>query len=251
MKISIIIPTKNEHGNVDRLIKKINEITEKYNLDNELLVIDDNSTDGTIEDVEKICRSQKNLHLYQRSQYSHLFPKYPKKWKYLGIGSAHKVGYNLAKGDFIITIDADLSQPPEKIMDLINLLKNGYDIGIGSRYIKGAKSEQRILNHIISRVGNIYLSIMFRLRITDFSNGYRIIKKEIWEKIKRYEYTNANNFLIELLYYGHVNGAKIGETPIYFKKREIGNSKTPFKEEVLKALYLPIKLKRLNQKSRR
>jgi len=186
MKISFIIPTKNEHGNVDRLIKKINEITEKYNLDNELLVIDDNSTDGTIEDVEKLCRSQKNLYLHQRSQYSHLFPKYPKKWKYLGIGSAHKVGYHLAKGYLIITIDADLSQPPERIMDLINLIKNGYDIGIGSRYIKGAKSEQRILNHFISRMGNIYLSILLGLKITDFSNGYRIIKKELWEKIKSY-----------------------------------------------------------------
>ncbi len=251
MKISFIIPTKNEHGNVDRLVKKINEISENYNLDNELLVIDDNSTDGTIEDVEQLCRSQKNLKLYQRSEYSHLFPKYPKKWNYLGIGSAHKIGYHLAKGDFMITIDADLSQPTEKIMDLINIIKNGYDICIGSRYIRGAKSEQRILNRIISRTGNIYLSIMLRLKITDFSNGYRIIKKEIWEKIKRYEYTNENNFLIELLYYAHINGAKIVETPIHFKKREIGQSKTPVKEEILKALYLPIRIKLLNNKLRR
>jgi len=140
MKVSFVIPTKNEHGNIERLIKKINEITTKYNILNEILIIDDNSNDGTIEDVENLKKSQNSIHLIQRKNFSNMFPKFPKRWKYLGIGSAHKIGYNLAKGDLIISMDADLSHPPEKITTMIKLINSGYDICVGSRFIKGGKS---------------------------------------------------------------------------------------------------------------
>ncbi len=100
MKISITIPTKNEYCNIDRLIKKINTIVKDNNIES-VLVIDDNGVDGTQDDVEILMNSQDNLRLIQRSNYKHWFPKYPKRWKYLGIGSVYKIGYNLAKGDLI------------------------------------------------------------------------------------------------------------------------------------------------------
>ena len=243
MKVSFVIPTKNEHGNIKRLIRKINEITSKYNILNEILIIDDNSNDGTIEDVKNLMEFQNNIHLIQRKNFSNIFPKYPKKWKYLGIGSAHKIGYNLAKGDLIISMDADLSHPPEKITNMINLINSGHDICVGSRYVRGGGSDKNILNQVISRLGSLYLSIFLGIKIKDLSNGFRVIRKKIWEKIKNKQYTNDNNFLIESLYYAHKNGAKITESPVFFKEREIGESKTPLLKETLKAILLPIRVK--------
>jgi len=250
MKVSFVIPTKNEHGNIARLIKRINQVTKEYNIDNEILVIDDNSEDGTIEDVENLIKNQKELQLIQRSKYSSLFPKFPKKWKYLGIGSAHIVGYNLAQGDLIISMDADLSHRPEKIPELLRKIKNGYDICLGSRYIRGGGTDKNFINRIISIMGNYYLSVMLGIKLNDLSTGYRVIKKSIWDKIKIFNYTNDNNFLIESLYFAHRNGAKLTEIPIFFKEREIGESKTPLVKETIKALTLPLKVIMKNKKNR-
>ena len=242
MKVSFVIPTKNEHGNISRLIKLINEITHKYKIDNEILVIDDNSKDGTVEDVTELIPNQKGLRLIQRRNYISLFPKYPKKWKYLGIGSAHRIGYNFAKGKIIISMDADLSNRPEKVPELLKKLEKGYDICVGSRYVSGGGTDKNFLNRIISRMGSYYLSVMLGVKLKDLSTGFRAIKRDVWEKIKSNNYTNDNNFLIESLYFAQKQGAKITEIPIFFKEREIGESKTPLVRETIKALTLPIKL---------
>jgi len=248
MKVSIVIPTKNEHGNIDRLIKKINEVVKKHKINTEILVIDDQSEDGTIDDVKELQKSQNNLKIIQRANYKHLFPKYPKKWKYIGLGSAHKIGYILAEADLIISMDGDLSNNPKEIPKLIKKINEGYDVCVGSRYIGGGGSDKNILNQIISRFGNNYITLLSGIRINDFSTGYRAIKKKTWDKIKKIEYSNDNNFLIESLYFAHKNGAMISEIPIFFKEREIGESKTPLIKETLKALILPFKLKLINQK---
>ncbi len=245
MKVSIILPTKNEHGNIDILIKRINDVNVKHKIDSEILVVDDNSTDGTIDDVEKLMQTQKNLKIIQRKKYRQLFPR---KWKYLGIGSAHKVGYNLAQGDLIISCDADLSHPPEQIPTLINIIQHGYDFVICSRYIEGGGSDKNYLNQIVSRVGSAYLSLMLGIKLRDLSNGYRAFKKEIWIKIKDLEYSNDNNFLIQSAYYAHKSGAKLAALPSFFKERVIGESKTPLLKELLRAIILPFRLKFLMNK---
>jgi dolichol-phosphate mannosyltransferase len=232
MKVSFIIPTLNEHGNITRLIERINKITKKNDINNEIIVIDDNSTDGTIEDVKNLQKNQENLKLIVRK-------------KPLGIGSAHVVGYNLAQGDLIISMDADLSHSPEQIPEFIDKINYGFEFVVSSRYIEGGGTDKNFINQSISKIGSLFLSVMFGIKIKDFSSGYRAIKKEIWKKIKNYKYSNKNNFLIESIYYAHKNGAKITEIPIFFKEREIGKSKTPVLREALKALILPFKIKLL------
>ncbi|MFX1391929.1 MAG: glycosyltransferase [Promethearchaeota archaeon] len=230
MKISIIIPTLNEHGNITRLIKRINKITKENNIKNEIIIVDDNSTDGTIEDIKILQKNQKNLKLVVRE-------------KPYGIGSAHIEGYNLAQGDVIISMDADLSHPPEKIPEFLTKIKSGFDMVMSSRYIPGGATDKNLRFYLISKIGGYYLSIMLRIKILDFSTGYRAIKKELWKKIKNHKYSNKNVFLIESIYYAHKHGAKLIEIPIFFKEREIGESKTPLFKEALKALFLPIKMK--------
>ena len=117
MKVSFILPTLNEHGNITRLIKKINDITRINNIENEIIVIDDNSIDGTIKDVKNLVKNQKNLKLIVRKDQK-------------GIGSAHIVGYCLSKGDLIISMDADLSHPPEKIPEFISRDDIKYTIAV-------------------------------------------------------------------------------------------------------------------------
>jgi len=230
MKISFVIPTYNEHGNITRLIERINQITKNYELENEIIIVDDNSTDGTIEDINDLQKNQSNLNLKIRK-------------KPMGIGSAHRDGYNLAQGDLIISMDADLSHPPDKIPHLIKKIKNGYDFVIGSRYMEGSGSNKGVIFRIMSKFGSFYLSLMLRIEISDFSNGYRAIRKSLWEKIKKYKYSNQNNFLIESIYYAYKHGGRIGEIPTKFRERELGKSKTNLFREAIKAIFLPLKLR--------
>lgn len=234
MKVSFVIPTLNEHGNITRLIERINKIIKKINLDYEIIVIDDNSTDGTIEAVKNLQKIQENLNLFVRE-------------KPQGIGSAHIEGYNHAQGDLIISIDADLSHPPEKIPEFIAKIKSGFDMVMSSRYIPGGATDKNLKFYLVSKIGGYYLSLMLRINILDFTTGYRAIKKDLWQKIKNYSYSKKNVFLIESIYYAHKHGAKLSEIPIFFKEREIGESKTPLFKEAIKALFLPFKMKFLSR----
>ena len=230
MKVSIVIPTLNEHGNITRLVDKINSITKIEKFETEIIIIDDHSTDGTIEDVKCLQKQQGNIHLVVRE-------------RRMGVGSAHIVGYNLATGDVIISMDADLSHPPEKILELIEKIQNNYDMVMGSRYIRGGATDKTFKFYFLSKLGGIFLSRLLKIKILDFTTGYRAIKKELWEKIKDYKYSNHNIFLIESIYYAHKHGALTSEVPIFFKERLIGKSKTPYLKEGVKALILPFRLK--------
>jgi len=237
MRVSFVIPTLNEHGNITRLIERINKIIKKINLDYEIIVIDDNSTDGTIQAVKNLQKIQENLNLFVRE-------------KPQGIGSAHIEGYNQAQGDLIISMDADLSHPPEKIPEFIAKIKSGFDMVMSSRYIPGGATDKNLKLYLVSKIGGYYLSLMLRINILDFTTGYRAIKKDLWQKIKNYSYSKKNVFLIESIYYAHKCGAKLAEIPIFFKEREIGESKTPLFKEAIKALFLPFKMKFLSREKK-
>ncbi|TFG04741.1 MAG: glycosyltransferase [Promethearchaeota archaeon] len=230
MKVSFIIPTLNEHGNIKRLIKKINQITDLHGIENEVIVVDDNSVDGTIDDVRELQKIQSNLTLIIR--------KKPE-----GIGTAHITGYNHAQGDLIISMDADLSHPPERIPRFINKIKQGYDMVMSSRYVPGGATDKNLKYYLISKLGGYFLSISLRINILDFSTGFRAIKSELWQEIKNYKYSKRNVFLIESIYFAHKHGARLAEIPIFFKERQIGESKTHLFTEAIKALFLPLKLR--------
>ncbi|MHA1724460.1 MAG: glycosyltransferase [Promethearchaeota archaeon] len=227
MFVSFVIPTLNEHGNISRLIDSIKKITTVHEINCEIIIVDDSSTDGTIEDIKNLQKLYENIRLIVRK-------------KERGIGSAHIVGYNHAQGDVIISMDADLSHPLEKIPEFLQGIQNGYDMIMGSRYVQGGKTENTIKHYLISKLGGYYLSLLLRISIKDSATGYRAIKKELWGKIKSYRYSKRNLFLIESVFFAKINGAKMKEIPIYFRDRKIGRSKTRLITEALKALILPL-----------
>ena len=142
-----------------------------------------------------------------------------------------------------MSIDADLSHPPEKIPEFINKIKNGFDMVMSSRYIPGGNVDQNIKNYLVSKLGAHYLSLMFRIPIKDFTTAYRIMRRELWEKINSYKYSKKNMFLIESIYNAYKHGAKLSDVPIFFKDREFGVSKTPLLKMAIKSLFIPFKMR--------
>jgi dolichol-phosphate mannosyltransferase len=221
-KILIIIPTYNELENIKKLIQCIFNVNENY----EIIIIDDNSPDGTGEVINNIKPTYPNLHLIKR------------KGK-LGLGTAYLTGMQYGienKYDIIVTMDADFSHDPNYLPAVIGLLDKN-DIGIGSRYVPGGGTENwGIHRKILSRVANFVAKLVLGIKSNDNTAGFRAYKREMLEKIDFTKIkSNGYSFLIELIYTCQINKAKVGETPIIFVDRAEGTSKIS-KQEIFKAI---------------
>jgi len=213
MELSLVIPTYNEKENIQQLIKKIQEEFTKNKIKGEIIVVDDNSPDGTGKILEKIKKKQKNLKVIHRSEK-------------LGLSSAVLEGWKIAKGRFLGVMDADLSHPPEKIHEMYSIIKNGdADIVIGSRYaqggkIKGWSLKRKLMSKVATLLARIYTNVK------DPMTGFFMLKKEVIEKVN----LNSKGFkiLLEILVKGKYRAIK--EIPITFVNRTHGKSKAGIKE---------------------
>lgn len=212
--VSFVLPTYNERENIVKLIEKIENISRKNNIKPEIIVIDDNSPDGTADEVRKLNRKYNNIRLFVRE-------------RKLGIASAHILGYKKAKGDIIITMDADLSHNPATIPQFISKINEGYDIVIGSRHIDGSYYERKTMNikikYFLSKFGNILSTLISHVPVHDFTNGYRAFKKKVADDIDIE--SKGNSFLMEFVVKAHRKGYKITEIPVTFFDRKAGKSK--------------------------
>ncbi|MCL7411686.1 MAG: polyprenol monophosphomannose synthase [Methanosarcinaceae archaeon] len=212
--LSVVIPTYNESMNITKLVTLIDSILVENEIDGEIIVVDDNSPDGTGDVVRELMVNYPHLRLLSRK-------------KKEGLGVAHMAGYAEAHGDIIVSLDADLSHDPREIPVMLNRIKDGFDMVIGSRYVKGGKVvEKPLFNVIASKVAGILAKVGFGVNIDDFTNGYRMFKKEIYESIKTHDYSKGNVFLAEFVYYAHKNGYKVIEIPTTFVERSAGETKT-------------------------
>lgn len=211
--ILICAPTYNESNNIEIFCKEVLKI--KINID--LLIIDDNSPDGTSEKVKKLKLKYKNLYLLKRE-------------KKLGIGSALREGMNYAlKKNYyaLMTIDADLSHNPKEIPLLIKKLKSN-DFIIGSRYIDKGKSDYVGYRDIISRVANKLCKILLNIPLNEFTTSFRAYNYKCLKILSNSSLTsNGYSSQIEFIFYIYKAGLKCTEIPINFKKRFKGKSKIP------------------------
>ncbi len=236
-KISIVIPTYNEIGNIEKLISSLQQVMEHYNPNFEILVVDDNSPDGTGELVKKISKSNPKIKLIQRPERT-------------GLGDAYKVGFQHINGDIIFEMDADFSHDPIDIPKFIKSLQK-MDVIVGSRYVKGGGNYNRSKSRIIiSRVANILASFFFNLQLTDCTSGYRAYKKKVIDTIIPYVNCQKYTFQVEMLEKAKIFGFSIGEVPISFRDRQRGKSKfnlgeiNEFLKELLKKLLLIDRIKK-------
>ena len=220
-KILVFTATFNEKENIHKLINKII----KFNPQVHILVVDDNSPDGTVHIIKKLQKKFKNLYLISRK-------------KKEGLDSAHKLGYNYAlkkKYDFLITMDADLSHDPKIIKNFIKYLPN-YDFIIGSRYIKGGKCLMKGRRLFLSKYGNLIIRKILGINLTEFTTSYRgfnikKLNKFTLNKVK----TSGYSFFMGTVFEIYNRCYSIKEIPIIFKDRTSGVSKIP-KLEIIRTL---------------
>ena len=228
MKTLVISPTYNEVRNIETLINQVLDDS-KY----DLLIIDDNSPDGTAEKVKKFQKKYSNLFLESRE-------------KKLGLGTAYLLGFNWAikRGyDSIVQIDADLSHDPKDIAKLVNRLKD-YDLVIGSRYIQGVSVVNWPIRRLILSYGaNIYTKIITGIPINDGTGGFKAWRVELLKKIKLGEVKSQGySFQIEMNFRAWRKKARIYEEPIIFVDRTIGESKMS-KKIMYEAIWIVIRLR--------
>jgi dolichol-phosphate mannosyltransferase len=229
MKSIVVIPTYNEADNIESLIKSINEQVP----DMHILIVDDNSPDGTSNIVEKIMENDNRVHLIKRSGK-------------MGLGTAYCEGfkYCLEKGyDAICEMDADFSHDPAELKNFLKLFDD-YDLIIGSRYVVGVNVVNWPLSRLILSYGaNLYTRIITGMPIKDATGGFKCFRAS---KLKEIDLdtirSNGYGFQIEMNYRMWKNGARIKETPIIFVDRRSGVSKMN-KSIIYEAIFLVWKLK--------
>ena len=180
MKISVVIPCFNEINTISEILQKINKALNKYEF--EVLVIDDCSTDGSVELLEKLKLNNKNVRVIFNS-------------KNLGKGASLRKGFDEAKGEIICIQDADLEYDPNDLIPMIDLIIGGFaDVVIGSRFrgngpVRANLFINRVANFIITTLTNIFTN----LSLTDIECCYKVFKKDDIQKI----YLRENRFGIE------------------------------------------------------
>ena len=212
MKTLIISPTYNEVKNIQSLVEQIFKLDPSYHL----LIIDDNSPDGTAEKVKELKSLFDNLHLEER----------PGK---AGLGTAYLFGFDwaLKNGyDAVVQMDADLSHDPNDVPRLISQLKN-HDLIIGSRYVEGVSVVNWPIRRLILSYGaNIYSSFITGMPINDGTGGFKAWNISILQKIELKKVRSQGySFQIEMNFRAWRLGARIKEEPIIFVDRTIGESK--------------------------
>ncbi|MFQ5602919.1 MAG: polyprenol monophosphomannose synthase [bacterium] len=212
-KTLIIIPTYNEAENIKNVIQQLIDL----NIPNLfLLIVDDNSPDGTGEIVEKIAKVDLRIKLLRREHKS-------------GLGTAYVEGFKFAlkeKFDYIFEMDADLSHDPKEIPRFLEKIEN-YDLVIGSRYITGVNViNWPLARLILSVAANWYSRIITGLPIKDCTSGYKCFRRKVLEHIDLdHISSDGYSFQIEMTFKAWKKNYRICEIPIIFVDRAKGNSK--------------------------
>ena len=212
MKTLIIIPTYNEIDNIEKLLEQVLAKSETI----EVLVIDDNSPDGTALRVKFMQSSEPRIHILER----------PGK---MGLGSAYVTGFKYALErdyDYIIEMDADFSHNPEDIPLLLNAAKK-YDLVIGSRYCEGVNIiHWPIKRLLISYFASKYVRTITRMSVKDPTSGFKCFQRKVLENIDLDKIlSDGYAFQIEMNFRAWVKGFHIKEIPIVFTERKNGVSK--------------------------
>jgi len=237
MKVVIILPTYNEKGNIDRLISILEKdiFPNIKNHDMNILVVDDNSPDGTGDVVKKLMGKWKNIKLNTGEKQ--------------GLGAAYIRGMTFAidkmGADIMFEMDADFFHDPKKIPEFLEKIEEGYDMVIGSRYTNGGSipSNWGLHRKIFSIFGNLLVkSILMRFWIHDWTGGFRAMRKEVFLKEKdELKLFKGYTFQVAFLHMAIRDSYKIAEVPFVAQDRTLGRSKIAPLEYIINLLRYVLK----------
>lgn len=212
MKVMVVIPTYNERDNIERLTSEILGL----GADIHILIVDDNSPDGTGDIAGNLAKKHKEVHVIHREGK-------------MGLGSAYREGFRYALdagAENIMEMDADFSHNPARIPEFLEKAKEA-DVVIGSRYLNGVSVVNwPIRRLILSYLANVYARFVTGLRITDCTGGFKCFKRKVLEEIDLENIkSDGYSFQIEMNYRCVEKGFRVGEIPIIFIDRHAGSSK--------------------------
>lgn len=229
----VIIPTYNEKENIENIINAVFALPVMF----DVLIIDDNSPDGTAAIVERMQKQwDGRLHLLKRSGK-------------LGLGTAYIMGFKWclnAGYEFIIEMDADFSHPPKKLLELRQACLDGADVAIGSRYVSGVNVVNWPMGRVImSYYASAYVRIVTGMNVRDTTAGFVCYRRNVLEAIDLDKIRfKGYAFQIEMKFTAFKMGCRIKEVPFIFVNRVLGTSKmnsSIFGEAVFGVLQLRIR----------
>lgn len=232
-KVMIVLPTYNEKENIQELTHKILSLPLNFELS--ILVVDDNSPDGTGDIVQALAERERRIQLLVRK-------------KERGRGAAVIDGFKEAlrlKADFMIEMDADFSHQPQFIPLLLKHCEK-YDLVIGSRFVKGGKDQDRtILRKLITLLAIKFVRSQLKLPVKDVNSGFRCFKRNVLERIDLDGLISIGPSLVqEMLYKSFLMNFRIREVPIVFIDRRQGKTKLNLLT-LIKTLIMVLKFKKL------
>lgn len=228
MNLLIIIPTYNESENIASLTKEILDL----NINAHILIVDDNSSDGTGRLADELSLKYKEVHVINR-----------KGKRGYGLSCIEGLKYaQKAEADYIFLMDADFSHHPKYIPDFLEAIKES-DLVIGSRYVHGISVINWGLGRLLlSKMATLYVKIITGLPVTDATSGFRCFRRQTLSAFDFDKITsNGYSFLIETAYKTYRKGFRIKEIPIVFEDRRVGKSKMN-KKIILEAFWIVWKL---------
>jgi glycosyltransferase involved in cell wall biosynthesis len=237
LQVSVIVPTYNEKENIEELVTQLLALPTEVRA----IIVDDNSPDGTGEIADRLATESEG-----RVSVIHRTGK-------LGLGTAYITGFKkaLADGaDLVCSMDADFSHNPRYIPDMVNKIGQGYDLVIGSRYVRGGGTDHGVVRRVFSWGANTITRVMLGLHAHDTTAGFRCYRREALESLDLDSIKSSGySFLFEMLFRVERRGWRVGEVPIFFEDRLLGASKIS-KNEIVKALLTVFRLapKRLTRK---
>lgn len=207
MKLSIVVPAHNEQDNIVEVIRKIEETLD---VDHELVVVNDHSTDMTRRRVEELLRRYSRLVLIDNALVA-------------GFANALRAGFKQASGEYVVPVMGDLCDDLKTVKSMFALMEQGYDVVCGSRYIKGgARLGGSKLKAFFSRWGSISLKYLLGLPTHDICNAFKMYRKKVIDSIDiESEWFEIS---MELPLKAHYLGFKITEVPTVWRERTRGAS---------------------------
>ena len=212
-RVLIIIPTYNERSNLPPLVDQIHQVLPAA----DLLIVDDNSPDGTGLLAEAMAAKDKRVQVLRRAGK-------------LGLGTAYLAGFRhaLQRGyDFIFEMDADFSHDPSYLPQMLEAAKERADLVIGSRRVPGGGTENWGLGRrLISSGGSLYARTILGIGVRDLTSGFKCFRRQVLEAIDlEAVHSEGYSFQIEMTYRALCLGFRVAEVPIVFVDRRVGQSK--------------------------
>lgn len=219
---------------MEKLVNGLLKAFEKEQMAGNVVIIDDNSPDGTADAVRSLREFEKKAFLIAR----------PGK---MGLGSAYEEGYRYSlqslKPDCIMQMDADLSHPPELVTELAGAVEEGFDVAIGSRYVEGGGTKSwSFIRRLVSKGANALIRTLLKTGLRDNTSGYRAMKSGVVRAILEYDIKSRGyGYNAETVYIFTKLKLRIKEIPLVYESREKGKTKLSF-IEIVKFFFATVRL---------